>query len=149
VYVFPADFRGGITTLNSNESLLGGAWSSDKEKEILRNNPSKSSYFNLIYEAREPRTLFAIDVKTGTLTKLFTDSAWLNHVQFSPTDPKLLMFCHEGPWHKVDRIWTIDINTKKVKLMHKRSMNMEIAGHEFFSPDGKLIRFDLQMPRGQ
>jgi oligogalacturonide lyase len=32
---------------------------------------------------------------------------WLNHVQFSPTDPTLMMFCHEGPWHKVDRIWTI------------------------------------------
>ena len=28
---------------------------------------------------------------------------WLNHLQFSPTDPTLLMFCHEGPWHKVDR----------------------------------------------
>ena len=147
VYVFPADFKAGITTLNSDETLLAGAWSSDKEKEILKNNPNKSSYFNLIYEAREPRTLFTIDVKTGALTKLFTDSAWLNHVQFSPTDPKLLMFCHEGPWHKVDRIWTINIDTKQIKLMHKRTMDMEIAGHEWFSPDGKVIWYDLQQPR--
>jgi oligogalacturonide lyase len=57
------------------------------------------------------------------------------------------MFCHEGPWHKVDRIWTINTNTREVKLMHKRSMNMEIAGHEWFGPDGKTIWFDLQMPR--
>ena len=149
VYVFPADFRAGITTLNADETLLGGAWSSDKEKEILRKNPNKSSYFNLIYEAREPRTLFTVNVKTGELKKLFTDSAWLNHVQFSPADPKLLMFCHEGPWHKVDRIWTINIDTKKVKLMHKRTMPMEIAGHESFESDGKKIWFDLQMPRGQ
>ena len=27
-------------------------------------------------------------------------------------------------------------------------MDMEIAGHEWFSPDGKTIWFDLQMPRG-
>jgi oligogalacturonide lyase len=147
VYVFPADFKAGITTLNSNETLLAGAWSSDKEKEILRNNPNKSSYFNLIYEAREPRTLFTINIKTGELKKLFTDSAWLNHVQFSPTDPKLLMFCHEGPWHKVDRIWTINIDTKKIMLIHKRTMDMEIAGHEWFAPDGKTIWFDLQQPR--
>lgn len=147
VYVFPADFKAGITTLNADETLLAGAWSSDKEKEILKNNPNKSSYFNLIYEAKEPRTLFTINVKTGELKKLFTDSAWLNHVQFSPTDPKLLMFCHEGPWHKVDRIWTINIDTKQVKLMHKRSMDMEIAGHEWFSPDGKIIWYDLQQPR--
>ena len=147
IYVFPTDFKAGITTLNSDETLLAGAWSSDKEKEILKNNPAKSSYFNLIYEAREPRTLFTINVKTGELKKIFTDSAWLNHVQFSPTDPDLLMFCHEGPWHKVDRIWTINIITKEVKLMHKRTMDMEIAGHERFSPDGKSIWFDLQQPR--
>lgn len=147
VYVFPKDFKGGITTLNSDETLLAGAWSSDKEREIFRKNPNKSSYFDLIFEAREPRTLFTINVKTGELKKIFTDSAWLNHVQFSPTDPDLLMFCHEGPWHKVDRIWTININTKEVKLMHKRTMPMEIAGHERFSPDGKSIWFDLQQPR--
>ena len=57
------------------------------------------------------------------------------------------MFCHEGPWHKVDRIWTINIDTKEVKLMHKRTMDMEIAGHEWWAPDGKTIWFDLQQPR--
>ena len=147
VYVFPADFKAGITTINADETLLAGAWSSDAEKEIFKANPVKSDYFNKVYEARLPRTLFTIDTKTGTLTKLFSDSAWLNHVQFSPTDPKLLMFCHEGPWHKVNRIWTININSKEVKQMHKRTIDMEIAGHEWFAPDGSTIWFDLQQPR--
>lgn len=149
VYVFPADFKAGVTTINSNETLLAGAWSSDKEKEIYKKNPNKSSYFDLIYEAKEPRTLFTLNVKTGELKKIFTDSAWLNHVQFSSKDPNLLMFCHEGPWHKVDRIWTIDVSTGKAKMMHKRTMPMEIAGHEFPSVDGKKIWFDLQMPKGK
>lgn len=149
VYVFPADFKASITTLNADETLLAGAWSGDKEKELLKNNPNKSDYFNIIYEAKLPRTLFTINVRTKELKKLFTDSAWLNHVQFSPTNPALLMFCHEGPWHKVDRIWTIDVQTKEIKLIHKRSMNMEIAGHEWFAPDGKSIWFDLQMPKGE
>jgi oligogalacturonide lyase len=149
VYVFPQDFKASVTTVNSNGTLLAGAWSSDKEKEIFRNNPNKSSYFDLIYEAREPRTLFTINIKTGELKKIFTDSAWLNHVQFTTKDPNLLMFCHEGPWHKVDRIWTMDVTTGKTMLMHKRSMPMEIAGHEFPSIDGSKIWFDLQMPRGQ
>ena len=35
------------------------------------------------------------------------------------------------------------------QLVHKRFMNMEIAGHEFFSPDGKWIWYDLQTPRGE
>jgi len=149
VFVFPSDFKAGITTINANGTLLGGAWASDEEKEILRKNPGKGSYFNLIYEAKFPRTLFTIDVKTGQLNKLFTDSAWLNHVQFSSTDPNLLMFCHEGPWHLVDRIWNMNISTGAINLVHKRSMPMEIAGHEWFSSDGKTIFFDLQQPRSQ
>lgn len=148
VYVFPDDFKASITTINANGSLLAGAKTSDTEKEILKQNPAKSSYFNLIYEAKLPRTLFTIDINTGKLNKIFTDSAWLNHIQFSPTDPSLLMFCHEGPWHKVDRIWTIDVNSKKIKLIHKRTISMEIAGHEWFSKDGRYIWFDLQQPRG-
>lgn len=73
----------------------------------------------------------------------------MGHIQFSPVQPDLLMFCHEGPWHKVDRIWTINIKTGQLQNMHKRTVNMEIAGHEFFSQDGETIWFDLQMPKGE
>jgi oligogalacturonide lyase len=33
--------------------------------------------------------------------------------------------------------------------MHKRTMEMEIAGHEFFSADGQTIWYDLQTPKSQ
>ena len=148
VFVFPADFKADITSLNADETQLGGAWGSDAEKEIYRQYPAKSDFFNRIYDAKLPRTLFVVSTDgSGKLTKLFTDNAWLNHVQFSPTDPDLLMFCHEGPWGKVDRIWHINTKTKAVKLVHKRTVDGEIAGHEFFSPDGKTIWFDMQKPR--
>jgi oligogalacturonide lyase len=148
VYVFPADFRASITTLNADETQLGGAWASDAEKEISRQFPEKKDYFRRIYESKLPRTLFTVSAQGGKLTKLFTDTAWLNHVQFSPTDPNLLMFCHEGPWELVDRIWTIDTKSKKIQMVHKRTMDREIFGHEWFAPDGKTIWFDHQLPRG-
>jgi len=74
---------------------------------------------------------------------------WLNHLLFSPADPGLLMFCHEGPWHKVDRIWTIRADGSQLKKIHTRQMAMEIFGHEFWSADGKTIYYDLQLPRGE
>ncbi|MEO6733456.1 MAG: oligogalacturonate lyase family protein [Ferruginibacter sp.] len=149
VYVFPPDFQATITSINADGTLLSGARATDAEKEILKNNPNKSSYFNLIYEAKLPKTLFTINVKTGQLNKIFTDSAWLNHVQFSSVDPALLMFCHEGPWHKVSRLWTIDVNTKKITQIHHRTIENEIWGHEWFGKSGKTIWFDLQQPKGQ
>jgi oligogalacturonide lyase len=150
LYVFPNSLqKTGITTLNADETLIAGVFSTEKEDSILRNNPKKSDFFQLIYEAKLPRTIFTINIETQELKPVFSDTAWLNHVQFSPTDPKILMFCHEGPWHKVDRIWTIDVANPSPKLMHARTMNMEIAGHEFFSIDGNTIWFDLQQPRGE
>ena len=149
IYVFPDSMRGSITTLNADETLLAGAVSSPEERELFQKNPEKKNYFDVIYEAKLERSLFTISIETGELKKIYSEHAWLNHIQFSPTDPELLMFCHEGPWHKVDRIWTINSNGGKPQLMHKRTVDMEIAGHEFFSPDGKTIWFDLQIPRSK
>ena len=149
IYVFPESIKGHITTLNADESLLGGAVSSPEEQELFRKHPEKHDFFNIIYEARLLRSLFTINVNTGELKKIYSEHAWLNHVQFSSTDPQLLMFCHEGPWHKVDRIWSVNVNGGDPMLMHQRTMEGEIAGHEFFSPDGKRIWFDLQMPRSK
>lgn len=96
-----------------------------------------------------PRVLFTVSTKTGEVKDIFREHEWLGHLQFSPTDPTLIMFCHEGTWHEVDRIWTIRADGTGLKKMHTRTMNMEIAGHEFFSADGKMIWYDLQTPRGQ
>jgi len=93
--------------------------------------------------------LYTINIKTGEVKTFHPSTDWLNHVQFSPTDPTLLMFCHEGPWHKVDRIWIIRTDGTGLQKIHTRTMDMEIAGHEFFSPDGKIIWYDLQTPRSQ
>ena len=149
IYVFPENIRGSITTVNADETLLAGTLITKDGAEIFKDFQGKSDFFERVYEARLLRSLFAISVKTGEFKKIYSEKAWLNHIQFSPTDPELLMFCHEGPWHKVDRIWTININEGKPKLMHKRTVYREIAGHEFFSPDGKTIWYDLQIPRGE
>ncbi|HZG25924.1 MAG TPA: oligogalacturonate lyase family protein, partial [Chitinophagaceae bacterium] len=147
LFVFPADYQGSISTINAGETLFAGAKASEEQKEIARKYPEKSQFFNRIFDAKLPNDLFTIDIKNKVLKKIHTENTWLGHVQFSPADPELLMFCHEGPWHKVDRIWTYNVDTKEVKPMHKRTMDMEIAGHEWFAPDGKTIWFDLQTPR--
>jgi oligogalacturonide lyase len=89
------------------------------------------------------------NLKTGQSVTNGYQYAWLNHIQFSPTEPNLLLYCHEGTWHEVDRIWTIRTDGTQQQLRHKRTMDLEIAGHEFWSHDGQTIWFDLQTPRSQ
>jgi oligogalacturonide lyase len=99
--------------------------------------------------ARLPMAMFTMSIQTGEIKVIHRATDWLNHLLFSPTDPNLLMFCHEGPWHKIDRIWTINTTSGKITKIHTRTMAMEIFGHEFWSADGKLIWYDLQTPRGE
>jgi oligogalacturonide lyase len=89
------------------------------------------------------------DIKSGAATKIHYSTEWLNHLQASPVDPHRLLFCHEGAWHQVDRVWTIRTDGSELKLQHKRTMLYEIAGHEFFSYDGKWVWYDLQTPRSK
>ncbi len=156
-----------VATVNADETLLGGTiierknWGTNGEyfdggpnrlndiqnQETARNQ--KGDMMERRLAAHYPMKLFFRNIATGKTKTYDRCTDWLNHLQFSPTDPKLLLFCHEGPWHKVDRIWTIRTDGSDMKLIHQRTMSMEIAGHEFFSGDGKTIWYDLQTPRGE
>jgi oligogalacturonide lyase len=102
--------------------------------------------------SRQPLVLFTISLRpedSGKIHVLLHSTDWVNHLLFSPVDPTLLMYCHEGPWQKVDRIWMIHTDGTHNTLIHHRSIAMEIAGHEFWGLDGKTIWYDWQPIKGQ
>jgi oligogalacturonide lyase len=143
--------RGSVSTVNADETLLAGAITEGDfaagQRGQSDNYPGKGDMMERRLAAHIPMKLFTLNTKTGEVKILLESTDWLNHIQFSPTDPTLLMFCHEGPWHKVDRTWTIRTDGTGLTQIHKRTINMEIEGHEFFSADGKYIWYDLQTPR--
>jgi oligogalacturonide lyase len=138
--------RWSAATINADETMMAGTFTEGQPVE--RVGP-KSAWFNKVFEAGRTQQLYTIEIATGKTNSFYRYEGWLNHLQFSPSDPGLLMFCHEGPWDKLDRIWLIRTDGTGLRLVHKRTVPMEIAGHEFWSADGKTIWFDLQVPRGQ
>ena len=152
--------RGSVSTVNADETLLAGTYIEGNGEDYGRGNTApqthpleqplnKGQMMEQRLAARLPMGLFTMNIKTGEVRTILKSTDWLNHLLFSPADPSLLMYCHEGPWHKVDRIWTIRTDGSGNTLIHKRTMAMEIAGHEFWSADGKTIWYDLQTPRGE
>jgi oligogalacturonide lyase len=163
--------RGSVATVNADETLLGGTYIEGDGQDYAGRNPppgrpapaaaapggqihpleqprNKGQMMEQRLAARLPMAMFTVNTTTGELKVIHRATDWLNHLEFSPTDPHLLMFCHEGPWHKVDRIWTIRTDSGEIKQIHHRTMAGEIFGHEFWSHDGKIIFYDLQTPRG-
>ncbi len=159
--------RASVVTINADETLgagtfiegdanAGGAYDGTPAQ-----TPSRMTATNLgepenkgelmarRLAAKLPVTMFTIDLKSGQVKPLIEHSTdWLNHLQFSPADPTLLMYCHEGAWQQVDRIWTIRTDGTQDQLIHKRTMEMEIAGHEWWGADGKTLFYQLHFPRG-
>ena len=161
--------RGFIGSVNADETLLLGVYAerayqleqgprdprfdanyaaTGKDGKPLSFAESKEVRLLQREQARIPMAMFTVSTTTGKQQVIHESTDWLNHLQFSPTDPQELLFCHEGPWHRVDRVWAMKLGGKP-RLVHRRTMNMEIAGHEFFDVDGKTIWYDLQTPRGE
>ncbi len=149
--------HGSAVTVNADETLLAGTITEPAEtnsesahaEEAEAKPVTKAKAIEDRFNQHLPMELFFLNLQTGEVKKFNRCTDWLNHLQFSPTDPNLLLFCHEGPWHNVDRIWTIRSDGTDLKLIHQRTMAMEIAGHEFWGADGKTIWYDLQTPRGE
>ena len=141
--------RGGsLLALNADETLLGGSFS--EQTSLQRGtNENKGEWMIKRYQSGTPMRLFTLNIRNGRVNTFHPSTNWLNHVQLSPTDPNQMLFCHEGPWHLVDRTWIIRTDGKGLKPVHPRTMEMEIEGHEFFSADGKTVWYDLQTPRGE
>lgn len=71
--------------------------------------------------------------------EVFRDTHWLSHFQFSPDDPDIAMFCHEGPWNYVQqRIWIINMKTGEVWPCF-RQVEDDCVGHEFWTRSGDII----------
>jgi oligogalacturonide lyase len=158
-----------VITVNADETLAAGTYDevdrpneqfgrnggtvttpSSPQTSPLEQAANKGEMMEKRLAARIPLVLFTIDLTgSGKVTQLLHSTDWVNHLLFSPTDPTLLMYCHEGPWQKVDRIWTIRTDGSQNQLMHQRIMPGEIAGHEFWGKDGETLWYDLQTPKAE
>jgi len=148
--------RASVVTVNADETLAAGTYIVGDGQDYnggrgpqLEQPQNKGQMMEQRLAAQLPMELFTMSTKSGEIDVIHKATDWLNHLQFSPTDPTLLLLCHEGPWHKVDRIWTIRTDGSHLTKVHTRTMAMEIFGHEFWSHDGKTIWYDLQTPRGE
>jgi len=159
--------RAGVATINADETLAagtfiegdanaGGAYDGTPAQVPSRMSDTnmgepanKGELMARRLAAKLPMTMFTVDLRTGAVKNLLEHSTdWLNHQQFSTTDPTLLLYCHEGSWELVDRIWTIRTDGTQNQLAHRRTMEMEIAGHEWWGGDGKTLFYQLHFPRG-
>ena len=153
--------RSGIYSINADETLGVGSYiigdgedyagrqaGQVAKKPTVEEPVNKSDMMAKRLAARLPMIVFTLNLATGETKPVFASTDWIDHLQFSPTDPTLFMYAHQGAWHQVDKLWTIRTDGSHNTQIDKRIMEMEGSGHQWFGADGKYIWYDLHIPTG-
>ena len=144
LYTFPEDFRPGRLSLNCDHTLVGALMNEDVHVE---HGINYAGFEEKMYKVKRSRIVFIPlkDGKAGTPYIGVRDTCELGHLQFSPTDRNLCMYCHEGPWHLImQRIFIVDTDTLEVFPCFRQNKE-DSVGHEFWTRDGKVF-FDNRGP---
>lgn len=101
------------------------------------------------WEAMPRSHIMRIAVDGSRVDSVWEENYWVGHVNTSPTQPHLLTFCHEGPWHRVDnRIWGLNMESGNVWKIRPRVVEEEKIGHEYWHADGIHISYHGYKPDG-
>lgn len=114
------------------------------EKVIKGVGANYSGFKDGFYRTKDGRITLAKMDGTGHFD-VKQDTHWVGHFQFSPLDPTLAMYCHEGPWNLVNqRVWLLDVVSREVQPCFRQEEH-DAIGHEFWTQDG-LIFLDNRGP---
>ena len=90
---------------------------------------------------RFPRGGVAVVRTDGSEAWLAVDAnVLISHAQFCPGDSDLILYCHEGPWHRVQRMWLVRRDGTDCRPLYLQAHN-EGVGHEFWGDGGRMVYF--------
>jgi oligogalacturonide lyase len=129
-------------SISPNRRYVGFA--RNERVQAVNSNVNYGGFEESFYQIKDGRITLAHLDGSGWFDA-FCDTHWVGHFQFSPDDPGLAMFCHEGPWNLVNqRIWLLDLIAREVRPCFRQEAQ-DSVGHEFWTQDG-LIFFDNRGP---
>ena len=96
--------------------------------------------FESTYEARPHTEIWVAPIDGSGGRMIHSEERWLGHPQFRPGDNSAVMFCHEGPWSKVERIWAVRSDgSDEVRCLRPQEVGRECIGHEYWTRDGSTL----------
>jgi oligogalacturonide lyase len=96
--------------------------------------------FGAVYEARPHTEIWMAPIDGSGPRLVHSEEAWLGHPQFRPRDKSAVIFCHEGPWDKVERIWAVRTDgSDQTRCLRPQEVGRECIGHEYWTADGSTL----------
>lgn len=94
------------------------------------------------FEARPLSSLWIATADGAKVWKVHEEKRHLQHLLFCPTDPATLMYCHEGPWDRVEqRLWLMHWDGSRIRPLRYQETPELAIGHEYWLADGRHVDY--------
>jgi oligogalacturonide lyase len=75
---------------------------------------------------------------------------WISHTLISPTNPNLILYCHEGSWGQVEqRLWLVNSDGSDNRKLRPEEKPEIAIGHEFWFGDGIHVGYQVRYPKAK
>lgn len=136
LYRVPDGFQPGIISVSSCGRFLAFVYT-----ENLPSSTTSGRIYSGMHEYyfQRPRSVvMMLDLDTGRPSAIWGETNWISHVQISPADPDIVLFCHEGAYLVKQRMWIVSAKTSVCRPLYDQQPN-EHCGHEHFLRDGRVM----------
>ena len=120
------------------DNTKAGFLRNEKVEAPETGGPNYLGFKDRMYQVKDGRVC-SVNLDGTGYREVFRDTHQVNHFQYSPDDPAIASYCHEGPWNLVhQRIWIINMETGEVWPCFRQG-ETDCVGHEFWSEQGDLV----------
>ena len=104
--------------------------------------PDETADFVRRFEARPLSSFWIATADGANVWKVHEEERHLQHLLFNPTDPATLMYCHEGPWDRVEqRLWLMHWDGSHIRPLRYQETPDLAIGHEYWVADGRHVDY--------
>ncbi len=139
LYRVPAGFKPALPTCTADGRYVAFAYC--QETTLSTETGRIYSTMHERYYQHPHSVVMRIDTESGAAVAAWGETTWISHVLIHPTQPNLIVFCHEGGGTCVDqRMWIVDLDDtqmRKASPLYSQRPG-ESCVHEYFTQDGDV-----------
>jgi len=149
LYRVPQGFRPALPTCTADGRYVAFAYC--QETSLSTETGRIYSTMHERYYQHPHSVVMRVDTEKGEALAAWGEATWISHVLIHPTQPHLILFCHEGGSTCVrQRMWTVNLDDKQMRqaapLYPQRPG--ESCVHEYFTQQGD-VGFQYSLERGE
>jgi oligogalacturonide lyase len=139
LYRVPAGFRPALPTCSADGRYVAFAYC--QETALSTETGKIYATMHERYYQHPHSVVMRIDADSGAAVAAWGEPTWISHTLIHPTEPNLILFCHEGGGTCVQqRMWIVDLRhqqARKAAPLHPQRPG-ESCVHEYFTQQGDV-----------